>query len=72
MKILIPNSTAGMVIGKNGSHIREIKDNSGAYVQISQKSKEMNLPERCITIAGNNAIKVLSDINPVVTDFVIG
>ena len=52
MKLLIPNSTAGMIIGKGGNFIRQIKDESGSYVQISQKSKEMNLPERCVTIAG--------------------
>ena len=52
VKIIIPNSTAGMVIGKAGNYIKHIKDESGAYVQISQKSKDMNLPERCVTIAG--------------------
>ncbi|ELT99335.1 hypothetical protein CAPTEDRAFT_173082 [Capitella teleta] len=53
MKILVPNSTAGMVIGKGGAFIRQIKDDSGAYVQVSQKSKDMSLPERCVTIAGD-------------------
>ena len=48
----MPNSTAGMVIGKAGIYIRQIKEDSGAYVQISQKSKDLNLPERCVTIAG--------------------
>ena len=48
----MPNSTAGMVIGKAGVYIRQIKEDSGAYVQISQKSKDLNLPERCVTIAG--------------------
>jgi len=52
VKILVPNTTAGMIIGKGGIYIRQIKDDSGAYVQISQKSKDMNLPERCITVAG--------------------
>lgn len=52
VKVLVPNSTAGMVIGKSGNFIKQIKEESGAYVQISQKSKETNLPERCITIAG--------------------
>ena len=54
MKLLVPNSTAGMIIGKAGNFIRQIKEESGAYVQISQKSKEMSLPERCVTIAGEN------------------
>ena len=59
MKILVPNSTAGMIIGKGGSHIKDIKDESGAYIQISQKSKELNLPERCITIAGKIFLSLL-------------
>ncbi|KAL3874716.1 hypothetical protein ACJMK2_037691 [Sinanodonta woodiana] len=53
VKILVPNSTAGMIIGKGGNYIKQIKEESGAYVQISQKSKETNLPERCVTVAGD-------------------
>ncbi|XP_064600152.1 RNA-binding protein Nova-1-like isoform X2 [Liolophura sinensis] len=53
VKILVPNSTAGMIIGKGGNFIKQIKEESGAYVQISQKSKETNLPERCVTVAGD-------------------
>lgn len=54
VKILVPNSTAGMIIGKGGIYIKQIKEESGAYVQISQKSKETNLPERCVTVAGKS------------------
>lgn len=53
VKILVPNSTAGMVIGKGGAFIQEIKEKTGAYVQVSQKSREYNLLERCIIIAGD-------------------
>lgn len=59
VKILVPNSTAGMIIGKGGNFIKQIKEESGAYVQISQKSKETNLPERCITVAGNDTLYVM-------------
>ncbi|KAL5108215.1 hypothetical protein TcWFU_009738 [Taenia crassiceps] len=52
VKILVPNSTAGMIIGKNGTYIQEIKERSEAYVQISQKSREFSLPERCVIVAG--------------------
>lgn len=52
VKILVPNSTAGMIIGKGGQFITQIKDESGAYVQISQKSKDHALAERCITVIG--------------------
>ncbi|THD18794.1 RNA-binding protein Nova-1 [Fasciola hepatica] len=52
VKILVPNSTAGIIIGKGGSFIKEVKDNTGVFIQVSQKSKELNLAERCVTIAG--------------------
>ena len=53
VKILVPNTTAGMIIGKAGAYIKQIKDESGSYVQISQKPKDIVLPERCITIIGD-------------------
>lgn len=52
VKILVPNSTAGMIIGKAGNYIKQIKEESGSYVQISQKAKDMTLQERCITVIG--------------------
>ena len=53
IKIIVPNSTAGMIIGKGGSFIKQLKDESGAFIQISQKSKETTLPERVVTIIGD-------------------
>lgn len=52
VKILVPNSTAGMIIGKGGNYIKQIKEESGSYVQISQKAKDQTLTERCITVIG--------------------
>jgi len=52
VKVLVPNTTAGMIIGKGGNFIKTIKDDAGVYIQISQKSKDLSLQERCITIAG--------------------
>lgn len=52
VKVLVPNSTAGMIIGKAGAYIKQIKEESGSYVQISQKPKDLTLQERCITIIG--------------------
>jgi len=54
VKILVPNSTAGMIIGKGGTYIKQIKEESGAYVQISQKDKDKSLVERCITVNSND------------------
>ncbi len=42
-----------MVIGKGGAFIKQVKDDSGAFIQISQKSKDVTLPERVITIIGD-------------------
>ena len=39
-------------LGKGGSFIKQLKDESGAFIQISQKSKETTLPERVVTIIG--------------------
>ncbi|XP_065372348.1 RNA-binding protein Pasilla isoform X3 [Calliphora vicina] len=64
VKILVPNSTAGMIIGKGGAYIKQVKEESGSYVQISQKPKDISLQERCITIIGDkdnnkNACKMI-------------
>jgi len=64
IKVIVPNSTAGMIIGKGGSFIKQLKDESGAFIQISQKSKETTLPERVVTIIGdpNNKRKAIEMI----------
>ncbi|KAI1295403.1 RNA-binding protein Nova-1 [Halotydeus destructor] len=71
VKILVPNSTAGMIIGKGGSFIKQIKEDSGAYVQISQKSRDHALAERCITVIGeleNNKKACAMIISKIVED----
>ncbi|XP_050664400.1 RNA-binding protein Pasilla isoform X2 [Leptidea sinapis] len=71
VKILVPNSTAGMIIGKGGNYIKQIKEQSGSYVQISQKAKELSLQERCITVVGdkeNNKKACMMILQKVVDD----
>lgn len=41
-----------MIIGKGGGFIKQIKEESGSYIQISQKAKDQALQERCITVIG--------------------
>ena len=43
MKIIVPNTTAGLIIGKGGATIKQIMENSGAKVQLSQKPEQINL-----------------------------
>jgi len=52
VKIVVPNSTAGMIIGKSGSTIRDIGEKSGARIQISQKDAENFAGERVISVSG--------------------
>ncbi len=47
---MIPNGTAGLLIGKGGTIIKQIKDETGAFIQIS--SKQIDHPERVVCIEG--------------------
>ncbi|XP_032818481.1 RNA-binding protein Nova-1-like [Petromyzon marinus] len=51
-KILVPNSTAGLIIGKGGATVKAIMEASGSWVQLSQKPEGINLQERVITVSG--------------------
>ena len=60
-----------MIIGKGGTFIKQIKEESGAYVQISQKSRDHTLAERCITVIGeidNNKKACAMIISKIVED----
>ena len=52
MKIVVPNSTAGLIIGKSGATIKYIGDQTGARIQVSQKNAETVPGERVIGITG--------------------
>lgn len=52
IKMLIPDNTAGLLIGKGGSYIKTIKDSSGAQIQISKHNKDEI--ERVVTIEGHD------------------
>lgn len=52
----MPNATVGMIIGKGGSYVKQIKDETKAFVQISQKSADTLLVERVVTIAGQSSL----------------
>lgn len=65
MKVVVPNATIGMIIGKGGCYIKQIKDDTGAYVQISQKSADTVLVERVVTIAGLVSLGAFCVLNAV-------
>jgi len=39
----VPNTTAGLIIGKAGATIKHIMESTGAKVQLSQKPEQINL-----------------------------
>ncbi|MEE6489918.1 hypothetical protein FKM82_015726 [Ascaphus truei] len=51
-KLIVPNTTAGLIIGKGGATVRGIMEESGAWVQLSQKPAGPNLQERVVTVSG--------------------
>lgn len=54
VKVIVPNSTAGMIIGKGGCTIQQIKETSGSFIQLSQKPSDTTLPERVVTVIGDD------------------
>lgn len=56
VKIIVPNSTAGLIIGKKGATIKHIMETSKAKVQMTQKPESLHMQpllERVITIVGD-------------------
>ncbi|XP_027033904.1 RNA-binding protein Nova-1 isoform X1 [Tachysurus fulvidraco] len=51
-KLIVPNSTAGLIIGKGGATVKSVMEQSGAWVQLSQKPEGINLQERVVTVSG--------------------
>ncbi|XP_049643231.1 RNA-binding protein Nova-2 [Suncus etruscus] len=51
-KLIVPNSTAGLIIGKGGATVKAVMEQSGAWVQLSQKPEGVNLQERVVTVSG--------------------
>uniref|UniRef100_F1KY54 RNA-binding protein Nova-2 n=1 Tax=Ascaris suum TaxID=6253 RepID=F1KY54_ASCSU len=68
MKLLVPNTSAGMVIGKSGARIKEIRDQTGANIQVYPKagSQEAKVSlERVITIAADDSDVLMNAIQRV-------
>ena len=53
VKIVVPNATAGLVIGRGGSTIKALQEETGAKIMISGRDEAKVPGERIITISGN-------------------
>ena len=52
-KLVVPNATAGLIIGKAGATIKQIMETSGCHIQISQKDDQNpGINERIVTVVG--------------------
>ena len=53
VKMVVASSTIGMIIGKGGETVEQMKQRSGANILISKKGEEKT-PERMITLVGES------------------
>lgn len=63
MKVVVPNTSAGMVIGKSGASIKEIRELTGANIQVFPKAgseEAKHSVERVITV-GADKNEILMD-----------
>lgn len=63
MKVVVPNTSAGMVIGKSGASIKEIRESTGANIQVYPKAgseEAKHSVERVITV-GHEQNAILLD-----------
>ena len=50
---MIPNQTAGVIIGKGGDTIKQLKEEAGlSFLGVS--SKDSGMSERIVTVQGKN------------------
>ena len=52
IKIVVPSSTVGMIIGKGGETVAEMRQRSGSAILMQKKAPEEKLAERMITLIG--------------------
>ncbi|KAJ2162650.1 RNA binding protein, heterogenous nuclear RNP-K like protein [Coemansia sp. RSA 552] len=50
-KLVVPDSVAGRLIGRNGSHLAGLKASSGARIELSPRTK--TTADRIVTVAGS-------------------
>jgi len=53
VKMILPNITAGLIIGKKGATIKSLKEESSAYIDLTGRDESPVDGERILTIKGN-------------------
>ncbi|CAJ0579397.1 unnamed protein product, partial [Mesorhabditis spiculigera] len=68
VKILMPNTSAAMVIGRGGMNIRDIREGTGCQIQVFPKSgtvEAQSSQERVVTMAHDDLHKLLEAVERV-------
>uniref|UniRef100_A0A914R620 K Homology domain-containing protein n=1 Tax=Panagrolaimus davidi TaxID=227884 RepID=A0A914R620_9BILA len=65
MKLVVPNTSAGTVNGKSGASIKEIRESTGATIQIYPKAgsdEAKNSPGHVITVGAETNANLLMSV----------
>lgn len=58
IKIIVPNKTAGLIIGKGGAVIKEMKEETQAHIEFTGHHQSPVFGERILTIKGNTEHRI--------------
>merc|ERR1712142_295903 len=58
VKMILPNITAGLIIGKGGATIKSLKEESAAYIDHTGRDESPVQGERILTIKGNTEQRI--------------
>lgn len=51
----MPQATAGLIIGKGGSRVKSIQEESNCHINLTQKNEQLPTNERVVTIQNNES-----------------
>lgn len=60
IRVLIPKIASAAIIGKGGSVIKRMSEQSGCRYQLGEENDPFNTNERVVTITGASSVSVVS------------
>ena len=55
LSLIVPQATAGLIIGKGGSRVKNIQEESNCHINLTQKNEQLPTNERVVTIQNNES-----------------
>jgi len=71
IRVLIPSTAAGAVIGKGGSNVRQMAESSGCKMKVSDSSDPFGTKERIVTVMGPSPENVIKSIQLVMRQMLL-